>query len=346
MRFRTLGCYPLSGAIESAATTVDEIVAETAAAAASERQGRLIDSDQPARWRRRSGRATSERVAAAPDHLRQRGRWQVDADRPAAVRVAGGVRGPAARARSRLAPLRHAGHAPRFRAAGGWPAGRARAGHHHRRRLPLLRHAGAALHRRRHARPRAVHAQHGHRRLDRGPGDHPDRRAQGRAAAVPPPHPHRRDDGHPARAARRQQDGPGRLRASRSTTPSSTSTRAFAAAVRRDGGAADSDLGARRRQPDRAEPADALVRRADGDELPRERRGRRARRRPARSGCRCRWSTARARTSAASPAASAWARCIRAIACACCRRASRPASPPSSRWTGPAAAPRPATRSR
>ena len=47
VRFRTLGCYPLSGAIESPATTVAEIVAETAAAAASERQGRLIDSDQP-----------------------------------------------------------------------------------------------------------------------------------------------------------------------------------------------------------------------------------------------------------------------------------------------------------
>ncbi len=47
VRFRTLGCYPLSGAIESPATTVAAIVAETAAAAASERQGRLIDSDQP-----------------------------------------------------------------------------------------------------------------------------------------------------------------------------------------------------------------------------------------------------------------------------------------------------------
>jgi sulfate adenylyltransferase subunit 2 len=47
VRFRTLGCYPLSGAIESRATTVAEIVAETAAAAASERQGRLIDLDQP-----------------------------------------------------------------------------------------------------------------------------------------------------------------------------------------------------------------------------------------------------------------------------------------------------------
>lgn len=47
VRFRTLGCYPLSGAVESRASTVAEIIAETIAAAASERQGRLIDTDQP-----------------------------------------------------------------------------------------------------------------------------------------------------------------------------------------------------------------------------------------------------------------------------------------------------------
>ena len=47
VRFRTLGCYPLSGAIESTATTLDAIIAETFAAHTSERQGRLIDSDQP-----------------------------------------------------------------------------------------------------------------------------------------------------------------------------------------------------------------------------------------------------------------------------------------------------------
>ena len=47
VRFRTLGCYPLSGAIESSATTLDEIIAETLGARVSERQGRLIDSDQP-----------------------------------------------------------------------------------------------------------------------------------------------------------------------------------------------------------------------------------------------------------------------------------------------------------
>jgi sulfate adenylyltransferase subunit 2 len=47
VRFRTLGCYPLTGAIESEATTVDDIISEMRAAATSERQGRLIDCDEP-----------------------------------------------------------------------------------------------------------------------------------------------------------------------------------------------------------------------------------------------------------------------------------------------------------
>ncbi|MBB4909560.1 sulfate adenylyltransferase subunit CysD [Actinophytocola algeriensis] len=46
VRFRTLGCYPLTGAVESTAATVAEIVAETEAAVTSERQGRVIDRDQ------------------------------------------------------------------------------------------------------------------------------------------------------------------------------------------------------------------------------------------------------------------------------------------------------------
>ena len=48
VRFRTLGCYPLTGAIESPAATVEEIVAEMFTARTSERQGRLIDSDERA----------------------------------------------------------------------------------------------------------------------------------------------------------------------------------------------------------------------------------------------------------------------------------------------------------
>ncbi|HZL21361.1 MAG TPA: sulfate adenylyltransferase subunit CysD [Polyangia bacterium] len=48
VRFRTLGCYPLTGAIESSAGNVAEIIAEMAAARTSERQGRLIDQDASA----------------------------------------------------------------------------------------------------------------------------------------------------------------------------------------------------------------------------------------------------------------------------------------------------------
>jgi sulfate adenylyltransferase subunit 2 len=48
VRFRTLGCYPLSGAVESSAATLDEIVAEMRTARISERQGRLIDGDENA----------------------------------------------------------------------------------------------------------------------------------------------------------------------------------------------------------------------------------------------------------------------------------------------------------
>ena len=46
VRFRTLGCYPLTGAIDSDATTIDQIVAEIRSARNSERQGRLIDCDE------------------------------------------------------------------------------------------------------------------------------------------------------------------------------------------------------------------------------------------------------------------------------------------------------------
>jgi len=45
VRFRTLGCYPLTGGIESEATTLDEIVKETLGAVSSERTSRVIDSD-------------------------------------------------------------------------------------------------------------------------------------------------------------------------------------------------------------------------------------------------------------------------------------------------------------
>ena len=47
VRFRTLGCYPLTGAVESEAETLAEVIHEIAAAHTSEREGRVIDHDAP-----------------------------------------------------------------------------------------------------------------------------------------------------------------------------------------------------------------------------------------------------------------------------------------------------------
>ena len=53
IRFRTLGCYPLSGAIESDAATLEDVVLEMARASTSERQGRLIDTDEASSMERK-----------------------------------------------------------------------------------------------------------------------------------------------------------------------------------------------------------------------------------------------------------------------------------------------------
>jgi sulfate adenylyltransferase subunit 2 len=48
VRFRTLGCYPLTGAVESAAVTLPDIIQEMLLTTSSERQGRVIDHDAAA----------------------------------------------------------------------------------------------------------------------------------------------------------------------------------------------------------------------------------------------------------------------------------------------------------
>ena len=48
VRFRTLGCYPLTGAVESTADTLQGIIQEMLLTRTSERQGRVIDHDQSA----------------------------------------------------------------------------------------------------------------------------------------------------------------------------------------------------------------------------------------------------------------------------------------------------------
>jgi len=53
VRFRTLGCYPLTGAVESDADTLVALLAELLVARTSERQGRLIDHDESASMERK-----------------------------------------------------------------------------------------------------------------------------------------------------------------------------------------------------------------------------------------------------------------------------------------------------
>jgi sulfate adenylyltransferase subunit 2 len=48
VRFRSLGCYPLSAAVESRAESLDDIITEMRVSRSSEREGRLIDSDESA----------------------------------------------------------------------------------------------------------------------------------------------------------------------------------------------------------------------------------------------------------------------------------------------------------
>ena len=48
VRFRTLGCYPLTGAVESTAATLEEVIQEMLLTKTSERQGRIIDHDTAA----------------------------------------------------------------------------------------------------------------------------------------------------------------------------------------------------------------------------------------------------------------------------------------------------------
>jgi sulfate adenylyltransferase subunit 2 len=48
VRFRTLGCYPLTGAVESKAATLEEVIQEMLLTKTSERQGRVIDHDAAA----------------------------------------------------------------------------------------------------------------------------------------------------------------------------------------------------------------------------------------------------------------------------------------------------------
>ena len=171
------------------------------------------------------------------------------------------------------------------------PEGRARTGHHDRRRLPLLRDRAAQVHPGRHAGPRAVHAQHGHGRVDgrrRGPAR---RRPQRRPHAVA--------------AARARSRG-----CSASTTSSSPSTRwtwsdfdrdvfdsicdDFEELLRGANSHAIPHQRAARRQRHHAERSHAVVRRTRAcSSILETVEGRSQRHRPSRSASRCRSCSAR-----------------------------------------------------
>ena len=137
----------------------------------------------------RVSRRGARQGSAALHHRRQRGRRQVHADRPPAVRFAQRLRRSDRRRReglanqsrrssiSRCSPTACAPSASRASPSTSRTAISPRA----RRKFIIADTPG----------PRAVHAQHGHRRVHRRSRDYSDRRAQRRAAAIAPPRVHR-----------------------------------------------------------------------------------------------------------------------------------------------------------
>ena len=179
------------------------------------------------------------------------------------------------------------------------PARRTRARHHHRRGLPLLFHRRPQLHPGRHARSRALHPQHVHRRVERTRGDPSGRRPRGSAAADPSARPDRKAVGHQALCGRPS------TRSTLSTSTRTGSPRSNRAAATRGPPGQHRD----HRHPDRGQ-----ARRQRGsplDSTPRGTTARRCwttwkasnwlRRRPSRPGCDCRCNGFRGRppTSAA-----------------------------------------------
>ena len=287
VRFRTVGDMSCTGAVRSHATsrsTPSSPRSRRHGSPSAARPARTIARPRP-RWRTGSVSGISDPhlvdVArrrhsrpAPPRHLRLGRRRQVDADRPPALRHEAGVRRPdGAGGGDERAPRRRLRQprAPDRRAAR-----RARAGNHDRRRLPRLRHAETPLPARRCPGPRAVHAQHGHGRLDRRRRGRPRRRAQGRDRADAPPHADRVAARGPAPRLRGQQDGSRRLRRGAVQRDRAGARRADRRA-RRQGRGGDPDRRPARRQRRRALRPDPVVAGRDAPAAP---RGDRARGRP------------------------------------------------------------------
>ena len=163
--------------------------------------------------------AASCRRRSALPHLRLGRRRQVDADRPAALRAEPDLR-RSVRQRSSAISKKHGTTGEEIDFAlllDGLEAEREQGITIDVAYRYFSTHA-ARLHRRRHARPRAIHPQHGDRRLQCRSRRPAGRCAQGPADPDPPPRHHRVAARHPPRRAGGQQDRSGRLRPGRSST--------------------------------------------------------------------------------------------------------------------------------
>ena len=206
--------------------------------------------------------------AAAHRHRGFGGRRQEHPDRAAAARhrqPAAGPPGSRHRRRGRRRP----------RSAVRRSARRTRTGHHDRRRVPLLLHRNPQLHPGRHPRPRALHPQHVHRRLQRARGHPAGRRARRGAAADPQARPHRKAVGHQALCRNREQDRPDRLRPGR-VRRGGRRAAAVGGAPWRGGHHGDPDRGQARRQRRAPLRPHAVVQRPHAAGVPGRRRTGRA----------------------------------------------------------------------
>ena len=195
VRFRTIGDATCTAAVESVARTVADVIAETAVARSPSAAPPAPTTDQRGGHGRPQAaglllmtrdallrRCGSPRSAAVDDGKSTLiGRLLHDSksifeDQLEHIEAVSRRRGDRLR-RPRPAHRR--------------PARRARAGHHDRRRLPVLLDAAPRLRDRRLPGPHPVHAQHGHRRLDRRSGDRAGRRPPRRRRADAAPQPAR-----------------------------------------------------------------------------------------------------------------------------------------------------------
>ena len=182
VRFRTIGDATCTAAVESRRSRWTTSSPRRPSPGSPSAAPPAPTTASPRRaWRTASARVTSE-MALEDDLSRRLGRrprccgsprsaastTASHADRAPAARLEVDLRGPARAHRGGQPEARHRLRRPR--PADRRPARRARAGHHDRRRLPLLLDAAPRLRDRRLPGPRAVHAQRDHRRLDGGPG--------------------------------------------------------------------------------------------------------------------------------------------------------------------------------